>query len=72
MRRLSFPKTGGSRVCALVANCCDPCEEEFWKLGEEYFRRNEIWRSVYERASGVHRYDEKIKSNFALVRYAVE
>lgn len=47
-------------------------EEEFWKLGEEYFRRNEIWRSVYERASGVHRYDEKIKSNFALVRYAVE
>ena len=46
--------------------------EEFLRLGEDTFRRNEIWRSVFDRASGVHLYDEKIKSNCALVRYELD
>jgi len=47
-------------------------EEEFLKLDDDIFRRNEIWRSVRDRVSGTHLYDEKIKTNCALVRYAVE
>ncbi len=43
--------------------------EEFLKWEENWFRRNEIWRSVFDRATGIHLCDEKLKSNCALVRY---
>ena len=46
--------------------------DEFLKLKNETFRRNEIWRSVFDRASGIELYAEKIKSNCALIRYELE
>lgn len=46
--------------------------EEFLRLGDKTFRRNEIWRSVFSRATGIHLYDEKIKLNCALVRYELD
>jgi vancomycin resistance protein VanW len=44
-------------------------KDEFLKWNENWFRRNEIWRSVFDRETGVHLRDEKLKSNCALVRY---
>ena len=44
-------------------------KEEFLKRDEQWFRRNEIWRSVINRQTGVHLYDELVKKNFALVKY---
>jgi vancomycin resistance protein VanW len=44
--------------------------EEFLKWEDKWFRRNEIWRSVFDRETGVHLCDEKLKTNCALVRYA--
>jgi len=46
--------------------------DEFLKLGNQTFRRNEIWRSVFDRASGIELYAEKVKSNCALIRYELE
>lgn len=43
--------------------------EEFLKLEDRWFRRNEIWRSVFDRETGVYLCNEKLKSNCALVRY---
>ena len=47
-------------------------EEEFLRLGKDTFRRNEIWRSVFDRKTGIHVCNEKIKSNCALLRYELE
>jgi vancomycin resistance protein VanW len=44
-------------------------KEEFLKQEDRWFRRNEIWRSVINRQTGVHLYDELVKKNFALVKY---
>lgn len=43
--------------------------DEFLQWKNQWYRRNEIWRSVYDRQTGVHLSDEKLKSNCALVRY---
>lgn len=43
--------------------------EEFFPINSNWFRRNEIWRSVIDRQTGVHLYDELIKKNCALVKY---
>jgi|SRR5690625_2148231 len=43
--------------------------EQFIRLGAEYFRRNEIWRSVIDRRTGVEVDQELLRRNCALVRY---
>jgi len=43
--------------------------EEFIESAGNWFRRNEIWRSVIERQTGNHLQDELIKKNCALVKY---
>lgn len=44
-------------------------DEEFLRLGGEYFRRNEIWRSVIDRATGRRVDEELLRRNCALVKY---
>lgn len=44
--------------------------EEYLQLGEKYFRRNEIWRSVIDRRTGDRVREELLKRNFALATYA--
>lgn len=46
--------------------------EEFIESAGNWFRRNEIWRSVIERQTGNHLQDELIKKNCALVKYVPE
>ena len=46
--------------------------EEFIESDENWFRRNEIWRSVIDRQTGNHLQDELIKKNCALVKYVPE
>jgi vancomycin resistance protein VanW len=43
--------------------------ERFYRAGAEYFRRNEIWRTVIDRRTGTPLGDELIRENVALVKY---
>ncbi len=43
--------------------------ERFLHAGAEYFRRNEIWRTVIDRRTGSTLSDELIRENVALVKY---
>ncbi|MGC4939218.1 VanW family protein [Kribbella sp. DT2] len=45
------------------------CGERFLRAGGEYFRRNEIWRTVIDRRTGDRVEDELIRENVALVKY---
>jgi vancomycin resistance protein VanW len=44
-------------------------EERFLRVGADYFRRNEIWRTVIDRRTGTAVRDELIRENVALVKY---
>ncbi|MFF0344283.1 VanW family protein [Kribbella sp. NPDC004875] len=44
-------------------------DERFLRVGAEYFRRNEIWRTVIDRRTGTALRDELVKENVALVKY---
>ncbi|WP_238155702.1 VanW family protein [Kribbella soli] len=44
-------------------------EERFLRVGADYFRRNEIWRTVIDRRTGTALRDELIRENVALVKY---
>ena len=44
-------------------------DEEFLRLGSEYFRRNELWRSRIDRTTGQVVGHERIRRNVALVKY---
>lgn len=44
-------------------------DEEFLKLGSEYFRRNELWRDVIDRRTGRTVGSELLRTNCALVKY---
>ncbi len=44
--------------------------EGFFRIGDEVFRRNEIWRSVVDRRTGNRVGEELVKKNCALVKYA--
>ncbi|WP_344234859.1 VanW family protein [Kribbella hippodromi] len=43
--------------------------ERFLRAGADYFRRNEIWRTVIDRRTGSALRDELIRENVALVKY---
>jgi vancomycin resistance protein VanW len=43
--------------------------ERFLRAGTEYFRRNEIWRTVIDRRTGSPVEDQLIRENVALVKY---
>jgi vancomycin resistance protein VanW len=43
--------------------------ERFLRLGANYFRRNEIWRTVIDRRTGTTLRDELVRENVALVKY---
>jgi vancomycin resistance protein VanW len=43
--------------------------ERFLRVGPDYFRRNEIWRTVINRRTGTPLRDELIRENVALVKY---
>lgn len=44
-------------------------DEEFLRLGDEHFRRNEIWRAVIDRRTGDRLGEELVRRNCALVKY---
>ncbi|MEU8225783.1 VanW family protein [Kribbella sp. NPDC048915] len=44
-------------------------DERFLRVGAQYFRRNEIWRTVIDRRTGTALCDELIRENVALVKY---
>ena len=44
-------------------------DERFLRVGADYFRRNEIWRTVIDRRTGTPTRDELIRENVALVKY---
>jgi len=44
-------------------------DEHFLRFGGEYYRRNEIWRTVIDRRTGDVVREERVKENFALVKY---
>ena len=44
-------------------------DEQFLRYGEEYYRRNEIWRTVIDRRTGNAVREELMKRNCALVKY---
>ncbi|GAB3916590.1 hypothetical protein GCM10011575_25030 [Microlunatus endophyticus] len=44
-------------------------DEDFVRRGDDWFRRNEIWRDVIDRRSGNRVRSELIKKNCALVKY---
>lgn len=44
-------------------------DERFLRAGADYFRRNEIWRTVIDRRTGTPVRDELIRENVALVKY---
>lgn len=46
--------------------------EQFLQLGAEYFRRNELWRTVRSRATGRTVGEELVRRNCALVKYVPE
>jgi vancomycin resistance protein VanW len=43
--------------------------ERFLRVGRDYFRRNEIWRTAINRRTGTPVRDELIRENVALVKY---
>jgi vancomycin resistance protein VanW len=43
--------------------------ERFLRAGSDYFRRNEIWRSVIDRRTGRTTAEELVRENVALVKY---
>ncbi|MFF0269433.1 VanW family protein [Kribbella sp. NPDC004536] len=43
--------------------------ERFLRVGADYFRRNEIWRTVIDRRTGAPVRDELVRENVALVKY---
>jgi vancomycin resistance protein VanW len=43
--------------------------EHFYRLGGEYFRANEIWRSVIDRRTGNRTAEQLVRKNCALVKY---
>jgi len=43
--------------------------ERFLRAGTEYFRRNEIWRTVIDRRTGRTTAEELVRENVALVKY---
>ena len=43
--------------------------ERFLRTGADYFRRNEIWRSVIDRRTGRTTAEELVRENVALVKY---
>jgi vancomycin resistance protein VanW len=43
--------------------------ERFYRLGDEYFRANEIWRTVIDRRTGNTIGEERLRHNCALVKY---
>ncbi|MGI8701678.1 MAG: VanW family protein [Nocardioidaceae bacterium] len=43
--------------------------ERFYRLGGEYFRANQIWRTVIDRRTGNRLGEELVRSNCALVKY---
>jgi vancomycin resistance protein VanW len=43
--------------------------ERFYRLGDEYFRANEIWRTVIDRRTGNTVGEERLRHNCALVKY---
>jgi vancomycin resistance protein VanW len=44
-------------------------DEQFLRLGSEYFRRNELWRERIDRRTGQTVGHERIRRNVALVKY---
>jgi len=44
-------------------------EEQFLRYGEDYYRRNEIWRTVVDRRTGNRVGEELVKRNCALVKH---
>jgi vancomycin resistance protein VanW len=44
-------------------------DERFYRLGSEYFRANEIWRTVIDRRTGNTVGEERLRRNCALVKY---
>lgn len=44
-------------------------DERFLRVGADYFRRNEIWRTVIDRRTGAPVRDELVRENVALVKY---
>ena len=46
--------------------------ERFYRLGGEYFRANQIWRSVIDRRTGNRLGEQLVRSNCALVKYLPE
>ena len=44
-------------------------DERFLRVGADYFRRNEIWRTVIDRHTGTTTHDELVRENVALVKY---
>jgi vancomycin resistance protein VanW len=43
--------------------------ERFYRLGDDYFRANQIWRSVIDRRTGQRVGEELVRHNCALVKY---
>lgn len=43
--------------------------ERFLRVGADYFRRNEIWRTVIDRRTGSTVREERLRENVALVKY---
>jgi vancomycin resistance protein VanW len=43
--------------------------ERFLRVGADYFRRNEIWRTVIDRRTGTTLREERLRENVALVKY---
>ena len=43
--------------------------ERFYRLGSEFFRANEIWRTVVDRRTGNTLGEELVRRNCALVKY---
>jgi len=43
--------------------------ERFLRVGADYFRRNEIWRTVIDRRTGTTVREERLRENVALVKY---
>lgn len=46
--------------------------EQFYRLGDEHFRANQIWRGVIDRRTGNRLGEELVRSNCALVKYLPE
>ena len=44
-------------------------EEQFLRMGEQCFRRNQIWRTVRDRRTGAVAGEELVRKNCAVVRY---